>query len=264
MFGRYNILQPVTERGRCSCISFSAIRVSSSGKVRRTWFTESRLHKHVSIELKIGNVSKKEEERKIFHARSSNKGSTFGLTTSLLSRLLSPKSTMYSIKYLTYCISIVTLSAIRLNNSILSLYSSQMSAIQITWETVWKEEMNNSVRAMLISNGREGLKEKEGNRIEPCTIYTNWTALLEVRNNRWARCWSSDTRAASKRLYSQRRFDCWDRGKIRSRLVVARASRYFSSDDAMSSYECNKIYKIYVKMKRACLFLRYRVSDDLP
>lgn len=201
-------------------------------------------HDCTNVELKIGNVSKKEDERKIFHARSSNKGSTFGLTTSLLSRLLSPKSTMYSIKYLTYCISVVTLSAIRLNNSILSLYSSQMSAIQITWETVWKEEMNNSVRAMLISNGREGLKEKEGNRIEPCTIYTNWTALLEVRNNRWARCWSGDTRAASKRLYSQRRFDCSDRGKIRSRLVVARASRYFSSDDAMSSYECNKIYKI--------------------
>lgn len=37
---------------------------------------------------------------------------------------------------------------------------------------------------MLISNGEEELKEKEGNGIEPCTIYTNWTALLEVRNNK--------------------------------------------------------------------------------
>lgn len=86
--------------------------------------------------IKKKKKKKEDEEKKIFHARSSNKGSTFGLTTSFLSRLLSPKSTMYSIKYLTYCISVVTLSAIRLNNSILSPYSSQMSAIQITWEIV--------------------------------------------------------------------------------------------------------------------------------
>lgn len=71
---------------------------------------------------------------------------------------------------------------------------------------------------------RERLKEKEGNGIEPCTIYTNWMALLEVRNNRSAQCWSSGTRDASRRLNFQRRFDCRDPGKIRSRLVVAQAS----------------------------------------
>lgn len=84
----------------------------------------------------IKNRRYMKKKKNFFHARSSNKGSTFGLTTSFLSRLLSPKSTMYSIKYFTYCISVVTLSAIRLNNSILSPYSSQMSAIQITWEIV--------------------------------------------------------------------------------------------------------------------------------
>lgn len=80
-------------------------------------------------------------ERKCFHARSSSKGSTFALTTSFFSRLLSLKSTIYSIKYLMYCISVVMLSAICLNNSMFPAYSSHMSAIQITFEIVWKKRL---------------------------------------------------------------------------------------------------------------------------